>query len=140
MAGREPGGEGRVREDVLALRQRLPQSGREVRNPLLRSPVAPVHRSKILVVDVDTIQAVRLDPLRHRVRSVDGVRAGGRGGVGRAECGCDDLDASLVVLVLLRGLVGGGKGGEPAGLVEGTLESEEGECDDVVALKDRRCQ
>ena len=114
-----------MREDVLALRERLPQGGREVRHPLLRSPIAPVHRRQVLIVDVDTVKAVRLDPLRHRVRSVHGVRARGRGGVGRAECGRDNLDTSLVVLVLLRGLVPRGESSEPACLVEGALEGEE---------------
>ena len=114
-----------MRQDVLTLRQRLPQCRREVRNPLLRSPVSPVHRRQVLVIDVNTVETVRLDPLRHRVRCVDGVRAGGRGGVGRAESGSDDLDAGLVVLVLLRGFVAGGEGGEPAGLVECALEGEE---------------
>ena len=129
-----------MRKDVLALGEGLPECRGEVRNPLRGGAIATVHRSKILVVDVDTIQAVRLDPLRHRVSGVDGVGPRGRGGVGRAERGRDDLDASLVVLVLLCGLVPRGEGGEPACLVQGTLEGEEGERDDVVALKKRMRQ
>ena len=122
---REPRCERRVRQDVLALRQRLAQRPREVRHPLLRRPVTPVHRSQVLVVDVDPVEAVALHPLRHRVRCADRVRACGGGGVGRAECGRDDLDAGVVVFVQLCGLVPWGEGGEPAGLVEGASEGEE---------------
>ncbi len=135
MAGGEPRRERRVRQDVLALRQRHAQRRREVRHPLLRSAVAPVHRRQVLVVDVDPVQPVRLHPLRHRVRRVHRVRAGGRGRVSRAERGGDDLDAGLVVLGLLRRLARGGERGVPARLVEGALECEERERDDVVALE-----
>ena len=122
---REPRSERRVREDVLALRQRLPQRPREVRHPLLRRPIAPVHRSKVLVVHVDPVQPVALHPLRHRVRRADRVRTCGGRGVGRAECGCDDLDAGVVVFVQLCGLVRGGERCEPACLVECASEGEE---------------
>ena len=122
---REPRSERRVRQDVLALRQRLAQRPREVGDPLLRRTVAPVHRSQVFVVDVDPVQPVALHPLRHRVRRAHRVGACGGGGVGRAECGCDDLDAGVVVFVQLCGLVPWGEGGEPAGLVEGASEGEE---------------
>ena len=140
MVRREPRRKRRVRKDVLALGERLPQGPREVRHPLLRRAVAPVHRSQILVVHVDPVQPVALHPLRHRVRGADRVRTCGGGGVGRAECGGDDLDAGVVVFVQLCGLVGGGEGGEPAGLVECASEGEEGERDDVVALSKSECQ
>ena len=137
---REPRRKRRMGQDVLALRQRLPEGPREVRHPLLRRTVTPVHRREVLVVDVDPVQPVSLDPLRHRVRSVYGVRAGGRGGVGRAECGRDDLDAGVVVFGLFGGLVCGGERGPVACLVEGAGEGEEGQRDDVVALDGRGCQ
>ena len=137
---REPRCERRVRQDVLPLRQRLPQRPREVRHPLLRRPIASVHRRQVLVVDVDPVQPVALHPLRHRVRRVDGVGTCGGGGVGRAECGRDDLDAGVVVFGLLCGLVCGGERGPVACLVEGAGEGEEGQRDDVVALDGRGCQ
>ena len=134
MGGGEPGRKGRVREDVLALGERLAERRREVRDPLLSAPGAAVHRREVLVVDVDTVEAVGLDPLGHGVRGGDRVHARGGGGVGRAEGGRDDLDAGLVVLVLLRGLGAGRERGPVARLVDGTLAGEERERDDVVAL------
>ena len=138
MVGREPRRKRGVREDVLALRQGLTQRRGEVRDPLLGLAVTAVHRRQVLVVDIDTVEAVALDPLRHRVGGVDGVRARGGGGVGRAERGRDDLDAGLVVLVLLGRLLGRGERGPVGGLVDGALEGQEGERDDVVALEGER--
>ena len=122
---RKPRREGRVGEDELAFGQRLAQGLGERRHPLLRSAVALVHRRQVLVVDVDPVKAVRLDECRHRVRGPDGVCVGGGWGVGGAECGCDDFDACLCVLVLLCGLCGCGEGCPVACLVDRTLESEE---------------
>ena len=137
VVGREPRCKRRMGQDVLALRQRLAQRPREVRHPLLGGAVTAVHRSEVLVVDVNAIQAVRLHPLRHRVRGIDGVRARGGGGVGRAECGRDDLDAGVVVFGLFGGLVCGGERGPVACLVEGAGEGEEGQRNDVVPLEER---
>ena len=139
MVGREPRRKRGVREDVLALRQGLTQRRGEVRDPLLGLAVTAVHRRQVLVVDIDTVEAVALDPLRHRVGGVDGVRARGGGGVGRAERGRDDLDAGLVVLVLLGRLLGRGERGPVGGLVDRALEGQERERNDVVALAKHGC-
>ena len=98
---RQPRRERRVGEDELALRQRLAEGLGKGRHPLLRRTVTLVHRRQVLVVDVNPVKAVRLDKCCHRVRRADGVGVGGGRGVGGAECGCDDLDACLGVLVLL---------------------------------------
>ena len=137
---REPRREGRVREDELALGQRLAERAGEGNDPLLGPAVALVHRREVLVVDVDAVELLLLDEARHRVRAPRRVDALGRRLVRLAERGDDDLDAGLVVLVLLRGLVCSGEGSEPASLVEGALEGEEGERNDVVALKKRMGQ
>ena len=112
-------------EDVLALRERLPEGLGERRDPLLRRTVALVHRRQVLVVDINAVQAVRLDPRGHRVTGADGVCVRGGGGVGRTEGGGDDLDAGLGVLVILGGLGGSGEGGPVTGLVDGALECQE---------------
>ena len=135
VVGSEPWREGRVREDVLALGKRLPEGLREGGDPLLCRAVALVHRRQVLVVDINAVEAVRLDPCSHRVACADGVRVRGGGGVGRAERGGDDLDAGLGVFVLLGGLGGSGEGGPVAGLVDGALECEEGQRNDIVALR-----
>ena len=134
VAGGEPRGERGVREDVLALGERLAEGRGEVRDPLLGLAVALVHRREVLVVDIDAVEAVALDPLGHGVSRVDCVRARGGGEVGRAEGGGDDLDACLVVLVLLRGLLGGGERSPVGGLVDGALKGQEGQRNNVVAL------
>ena len=134
VVGREPRREGRVGEDVLALRQRLPQRRREVRHPLLGLAVALVDRGEVLVVDVDAVQAVGLDPLGHAVRDADGVRARGRRGVGRAERGRDDADPRFGVLGLLCGLCVCGEGSPVACLVYCAVEGEERQRCDVEAL------
>ena len=138
VGGSEPGREGRVGEDVVALGQGLAEGLSELDDPLLRLPGATVHRREVLVVDVDTVEAVSLDPLRHGVGGADSVRARGGGGVGRTEGGSDDLDAGLVVLVLLGLLLSGGERGPVVGLVDGALAGEERERNNVVAL--RRCE
>ena len=105
---REPGREGRVGEDELALRQRLAERLRERGDPLLRGAVALVHRVQVLVVDVDAVELIVLDELGHRVAGSDGIRLCGRGLVRLAERGDDELDARLRVPGLERGLLGSG--------------------------------
>ena len=121
----KPRRERRVRQDELALRQRLPQRLSERRHPLLRSPVPPVHRTQVLVVHVDPVQPVRLHERCHRVRRTGGVRVRRRGGVCRAERGRDDADAGLGVLGLLCGLCVCGEGSPVACLVYCAVEGEE---------------
>ena len=135
VVGSEPWREGRVREDVLALGKRLPEGLRERRNPLLRRAVALIHRRQVLVVDINAVEAVGLDPCGHCVAGADRVRVRGGRCVSCAERGGNDLDASLGVLVLLGGLGGGGEGSPVAGLVNGALECQERQRNDVVTLR-----
>ena len=89
-----------VRQDELPLWQRLSQSLRERRHPLLCSPVSPVHRSQVLVVHVDPIQPVRLHERSHHVRHARWVCVRCRGCIRCTECGRDDANAGLEVLGL----------------------------------------
>ena len=136
LVGGHPRGERRVRQDELALRELLAERLGEGGDPLLRGAVALVHRRQILVVDVNPVELVVEDELRHGVRSADGVRTGGRGLVGLAECGGNNVDACGGVLSLLGRLGGGVEVGICQGLVEGTGKGKEREVDDVPALFD----
>ena len=134
LVGREPGRERRVREDELALGQRLAERLRERGDPLLRRAVALVHRREVLVVDVDAVELLVLDELGHRVTRADGVRLRGRGRVRLAERGDDDVDPGLRVLGLLGRTLVCGERSECASLVERTVERQERQRNDVVAL------
>ena len=131
---REPRREGRVREDELALGQRLAERLRERGHPLLCCTVALVHRREVLVVDVDPVELLVLDELGHCVARGDGVRLRRRRRVGLAKRGDDELDARLRVRGLERSLLGRRELGVCASLVLGTLEGQEGQRNDVVAL------
>ena len=123
-----------MRQDELALRQLLSQRLRERRHPRLGRPVALVHRSQVLVVHVDPVQAVIQHELRHRVRRPDWVRARRGRLVRLAECGRDNVDAGRGVGRLGGCLLVCGEGGVCLDLVCGAVEGEEGEVDDVEAL------
>ena len=139
LVGGHPRGERRVRQDELALRELLAERLGEGGDPRLRCAIALVHGGQVLVVDVDAVELVVEDELCHGVRGADGVRTGGRGLVGLAECGGDDVDACGGVLSLLGRLCGGVKVGVVLHLVPGTGESEEREVDDVPALQNTMC-
>ena len=123
-----------MREDELALGKGRAEGLREGGHPGLGSAVALVHGVEVLVVDVDAIQCVGNHELRERAGRGDGVRTLRGGLVRLAEGGHDDVDARLGVLGLLRGTDVRRERSEGTGLVEGTLEGEEGESDDVEAL------
>ena len=125
LVRRQPRRKRRMRQDELALRQRLPERLRERRHPRLRRPVALVHRIQVLVVDVDPVQRVRGHELRHRVRRRDRVCALGRRLVRLAERRDDDVDARLGVFGLLGRTLVGGERSECTSLVEGTVERQE---------------
>ena len=129
-----------MRQNELALRKLLTERLGEGGDPRLRRAIALVHGGQVLVVDVNAVELVVEDELCHGVRGADGVRAGGRGLVGLAECGGDDVDACCGVLSLLGRLGGGVKVGIVLHLVPGTGEGKEREVDDVPALQNTMCQ
>ena len=122
---RQPRRQRSVCQDELALRKLLTQRLRERRHPCLGRPVALVHRIQVLVVDVDPVQRVRGDKLRHRVRRRDRVCALGRRLVCLAECGDDDVDPCLGVFGLLGRTLVGGERSECTSLVERAVERQE---------------
>ncbi len=130
----EPRGERRVREDELALGEGLTERRGEGRHPLFRRAVATVHGIEVLIVDVDTVELVVEHELGECVRGADRVRALRRGLVRLTEGGHDDVDAGVVVLGLLCRAHLGCECSVGTRLVEGALESEEGESCDVPAL------
>ena len=132
---RQPRRKRSVRQDELALRQLLSQRLRERRHPRFSRPVALVHRSQVLVVHVNPVQAVVQNELCHRVRRPDWVRTRRRRLVRLAECGRDDVDAGRGVCGLCGCLLVCGEGGVCLDLVCGAVEGEEGEVDDVEALR-----
>lgn len=135
---RQPRGERRVRQEELALRQRLAEGLGEGGDPGLGRAVALVHRIQVLVVDIDAVQLVRGDELRHRVSRGDRVCTLGRRLVGFAEGGHDDVDARRSVLGLLGRTLVGGQRSERASLIERTVERQERQRNDVVALSEVR--
>ncbi len=126
-----------MRQDELALGQRLAERLRECCHPRLGRTVALVHRIQVLVVDVDAVQRIRGHELRHRVRCRDRVCALRRRLVRLAERGNDDVDARRRVLGLLGRTLVGGERRERASLVECAVERQERQRNDVVALRER---
>ena len=121
-------------EDELALGQGLAEGLSEGGDPSLSLAIARVHRVQVLVVNVDTIELVGGDELRHGVRSGDRVRTLGGGLVRLAERGDNDVDARLSVLGLLGRTLVGGQRSERASLVESAVERQERQRNDVVTL------
>ena len=78
-----------------------------------------------LVVDIDTVEVVLLDPVGEGVRRANRVRTGGGRDIGGAKDRHNELDTRSSVLGLDACALCGGQAGPLLGLVPGTLEKQE---------------
>ena len=124
---RQPRRKRSVRQDELALRKGRPQRLGESREPGLARAVliGVTHDSGLLPVDVNPVQVVVENELRHRSCERRGVEPARRRLVGLTEGGRDDVDARRSVLGLLRRLLGSGEVGVGGSLVKGSVEGKE---------------
>ena len=134
LVGRKPRRERRMRKDELALGQRLTERLRERCHPRLGRSVTLVHRSQVLVVDVDPVKLVRGHELCHSVGRSDRVSTRGGRLVGGSERGDDEVDARGRVFGLLSRFCVCGEVRVCESLVCGAGEGEERQRCDVEAL------
>ena len=87
-----------------------------------------------LVVDIDTVQVVLLDPCGHGVGCANGVSAGRSRGVGGAEGGYDKLNTRRCILGLDARPLAGAEANPFLGLVPRSFNQKEGERENVEAL------
>ena len=132
---REPRRDRGVRDDVLARGELSAKSRGEGLQP--RDRAAIVEGGEVLVVDINAIYVVLLDPCSHRVGDLGRVSARAGRSLGRTESGDEQADACGLVSGLDAGTGGCVEGCPFLCLINGTRCKEERHDEGVVTLEER---